>query len=231
MVCLPLPFPQKIIRKARAIARSRLLRPFRAFAQGPLTPGLRMLRILQPGLLCPAPSVLASPAIGRQALKARRRAAQGGRSERREDLEPWEEAGVYENPEGVKQSRPYSIKPPPRVLPIRRKLTGSPESRRLFCGRDGRAPRSSLGGLGRDACGTAGLRMLRILQPGLLCPAPSMLASPALGTISVEPFTHTAIVACSAFSEPDCFARGGRCSLMVHPPSGRFLSPVRKAVR
>jgi len=63
-----------------------------------------MLRILQPGLLCFAPLVLASPAIGTRALKARRRAAQGGRSERREDLEPWEEAGVYESPEGVKQA-------------------------------------------------------------------------------------------------------------------------------
>ncbi|MDM7994950.1 MAG: hypothetical protein QUT30_04590, partial [Acidobacteriota bacterium] len=35
----------------------------------------------------------------------------------------------------------------PMVFPIRRELTGAPESRRLFCGRDGRAPRSSLGGL------------------------------------------------------------------------------------
>jgi hypothetical protein len=46
------------------------------------------------------------------------------------------------------------------VLPIRRELTGAPESRRLFCGRDGRAPRSSLGGLERDAYGTPGLGML-----------------------------------------------------------------------
>jgi len=68
------------------------------------------------------------------------------------------------------------------VLPIRRELTGAPESRGLFCGRDGRAPRSSLGGLVCDACGTPGLRMLRILQPGLHCFAPSVLGSPAIGT-------------------------------------------------
>ena len=54
-----------------------------------VNPGLRMLRILQPGLLCCAPAVLGSPANVTQALKAQRRLAQGGRSERREDLEPW----------------------------------------------------------------------------------------------------------------------------------------------
>jgi len=49
--------------------------------------------------------------IGTQALKARSRAAQGVRSERSEDLEPWVKVAVYESPEGVKQPRPYSIKP------------------------------------------------------------------------------------------------------------------------
>jgi len=43
------------------------------------------------------------------------------------------------------------------------------------------AVRAALSGLMGLLAGTPGLRMLRLLQPGLLCPAPSALNAPAIG--------------------------------------------------
>ncbi len=121
-----------------------------------------MLRILQPGLLCFAPLVLASPAIGTRALKARGRAAQGGRSERREDLEPWEEAGVYESPEGVKQA----------AAPLQHQA-------HLWCSQYEGNSRERRSPAGFFAAETAALPGAGTQGSG--CRAPLVLASPAIG--------------------------------------------------
>ncbi len=87
-----------------------------------------------------------------QGMRVKLRTARGGRTERSEALEP-RGVGVMDasSERGGAGFAALSASSPPMVLPIRRELTGAPESRRLFCGRDGRAPRSSLGGFMPDA--------------------------------------------------------------------------------
>jgi len=101
-----------------------------------------MLRILQPGLLCRAPPVLASQAIGTQALKARGSVAQGV------------------SPGYVREA---DISPARAVQAV-----------------------SPLQGLNVMHAGTPGLRLLRILRPGLLCRAPPVLPAPAIGGMQRE---------------------------------------------
>jgi hypothetical protein len=87
-----------------------------------------------------------------QGMRVKLRTARLGRTERSEALEP-RGVGVMDasSERGSAGFAALSASSPPMVLPIRRELTGAPESRRLFCGRDGRDPRSSLGGFMPDA--------------------------------------------------------------------------------